>query len=77
MSVYSHNFAYTDGEQPVTLAVREALAARFSVVPASRARTLRRTWLDTFDWRLHRAGPHPGMRGRPRARRTRAERHGR
>jgi CHAD domain-containing protein len=26
------------------------------VVPARRTRTQRRTWLDTFDWRLHRAG---------------------
>ncbi len=56
MSGCSHNFAYTDGEQSVPQAVREALAPRFSVVPASRAHTLRRTWLDTFDWRLHRAG---------------------
>ncbi len=56
MSVYSHNFAYTDGERPAPQAVREALAPRFSVVPATRAHTLRRTWLDTFDWRLHRAG---------------------
>jgi CHAD domain-containing protein len=56
VSVYSHNFAYMNGEQPVTAAVREALAPQFTVVPAARARTLRRTWLDTFDWRLHRAG---------------------
>jgi CHAD domain-containing protein len=56
VSVYSHNFAYTDGERPAPQAVREALAPWFSVVPATRARTLRRTWLDTFDWRLHRAG---------------------
>jgi CHAD domain-containing protein len=56
VSVSSHNFAYTDRERPVSQAVREALAPRFSVVPATRARTLRRTWLDTFDWRLHRAG---------------------
>src|SRR5262249_11942197 len=29
---------------------------RFSVANAGPARTLRRTWLDTFDWRLFRAG---------------------
>ncbi len=29
---------------------------RFSVVKAGPSRTLRRTWLDTFDWRLFRAG---------------------
>jgi CHAD domain-containing protein len=56
VSACSHDFACTDGERPVAQALREALAPRFSVVPATRARTLRRTWLDTFDWRLHRAG---------------------
>src|ERR1022692_4875185 len=25
-------------------------------MPGGRSRTVRRTWLDTFDWRLHRAG---------------------
>ena len=56
MSACSPNFTYTGGERPVSVAVRDALAPQFSVVPATRARTLRRTWLDTFDWRLHRAG---------------------
>ena len=56
MSVYCRNFAYTDGERPAPAAVRDALAPRFTVVPATRARTLRRTWLDTYDWRLYRAG---------------------
>jgi CHAD domain-containing protein len=56
VSAHSHDFAYMDSEQPVSQAVRAALAPRFSMVPAARARTLRRTWLDTFDWRLHRAG---------------------
>src|SRR5690348_1232744 len=51
-----HNFAYMNGEQQVPEVVREALAPRYSVVPARRTRTRRRTWLDTFDWRLHRAG---------------------
>jgi CHAD domain-containing protein len=45
-----------DGERTVPTAVRNALAPRYSVVPAARSRTLRRTWLDTYDWRLHRAG---------------------
>src|SRR5215831_2912690 len=49
-------FAYMDGEQQVPEVVRQALAPRFSVVPARRTRRQRRTWLDTFDWRLHRAG---------------------
>jgi hypothetical protein len=30
--------------------------SRFSVVTTGQPRTLRRTWLDTFDWRLFRAG---------------------
>ncbi len=33
-----------------------ALAPRFSLGPAARPHTVRRTWVDTFDWRLHRAG---------------------
>jgi CHAD domain-containing protein len=45
-----------NGEQQVADVVQEALAPRFSVVPANRTRTQRITWLDTFDWRLHRAG---------------------
>jgi CHAD domain-containing protein len=36
--------------------VLAALAPRFALGTAGRPRTLRRTWLDTFDWRLHRAG---------------------
>jgi CHAD domain-containing protein len=45
-----------NGVQQVPAVVRDALAPRYSVVPARRTRTLRRIWLDTFDWRLHRAG---------------------
>ena len=56
MSVPPHNFVYTDGDQQAAEAVQEALAPRFAVVPGRRARTVRRTWLDTFDWRLYRAG---------------------
>ncbi len=44
-----------DGRPPLDV-VRAALAPRFSVAPGGRPRTVRRTWLDTFDWRLHRAG---------------------
>jgi CHAD domain-containing protein len=54
--------------QPTDEDVLAALAPRFSLGPAGRTRTMRRTWLDTFDWRLHRAGltlehvtgPRPG-----------------
>jgi CHAD domain-containing protein len=42
--------------QPGEEDVAAALAPRFALGPAGRARTVRRTWLDTFDWRLHRAG---------------------
>ena len=55
-----------DGDDPqtwddVVAAVLAALAAEFDVVP-ERARRRdhggdrRTTWLDTFDWRLHKAG---------------------
>src|SRR6516164_6611122 len=56
VSVPPHNFVYTDGDQQAAEAVQEALAPRFAVVPGRRTRTIRRTWLDTFDWRLYRAG---------------------
>jgi CHAD domain-containing protein len=36
--------------------VRAALAPRLSLAPSGRPRTLRQTWLDTFDWRLYQAG---------------------
>jgi CHAD domain-containing protein len=53
-----------DGSDPqtwddITAAVLAALAGEFEVVPepgAAGAGTRRTTWLDTFDWRLHRAG---------------------
>jgi CHAD domain-containing protein len=52
----SQNLVYNDGERSAAEAVREALAPRFSVLPGRRSRTVHRTWLDTFDWRLYRAG---------------------
>ena len=42
--------------QPGEDDVLAALTPRFTLGSAGRPRTLRRTWLDTFDWRLHRAG---------------------
>jgi CHAD domain-containing protein len=36
--------------------VREALSTAFAVASASPPRHVTRTWLDTFDWRLYRAG---------------------
>ena len=53
-----------DGSDPqtwddITSAVLAALAGEFDVVPepgAAGAGTRRTTWLDTFDWRLHKAG---------------------
>jgi CHAD domain-containing protein len=56
MSAATRNFAYLDGGRPVAEMVAETLAPQFSLVPGRRTRTLRRTWLDTFDWRLYRAG---------------------
>jgi CHAD domain-containing protein len=42
--------------QPSEDDVLAALAPRFTLGAPGRPRTVRRTWLDTFDWRLHRAG---------------------
>ena len=52
----SHDFVLSGDDRPPLDVVRAALAPRFSVAPAGRPRTVRRTWLDTFDWRLHQAG---------------------
>ena len=45
-----------DNGEPLPEKVLTALTPRFSLGAAGRARTARQTWLDTFDWRLHRAG---------------------
>jgi len=44
-----------DGRSSVDV-VRAGLAPRFSLAASGRSRTLRQTWLDTFDWRLYQAG---------------------
>src|ERR1700733_10051300 len=46
----------------------EALSTAFGVIPdrSGKPAACRRTWLDTFDWRLHRAGPTPEYAARPR-----------
>ena len=48
--------------------VLEALGAAFDVIPdrGGKPAACRRTWLDTFDWRLHRAGLTLEYAGRPR-----------
>ena len=43
-----------DGRSSVDV-VRAGLAPRFSLALSGRSRTLRQTWLDTFDWRLYQA----------------------
>ena len=48
--------AASDPGQPGEAGVLAALAPRFSVQRTARSRSVRRAWLDTFDWRLHRAG---------------------
>jgi CHAD domain-containing protein len=52
----SHDFVLAGDGRPPAEVVRAALAPRFTAAPAGRSRTLRLTWLDTFDWRLHQAG---------------------
>jgi CHAD domain-containing protein len=56
VSVAVRDLAYLDGDRPVAEMAREVLAPQISVMPGRRPRTVRRTWLDTFDWRLYRAG---------------------
>jgi CHAD domain-containing protein len=56
VEAFSHDFILTGGGRPPADVVRAALAPRFRVAPSGRSRTLRLTWLDTFDWRLHQAG---------------------
>jgi CHAD domain-containing protein len=43
-------------DQSADNGVLDAIAPRFSWVPGGRPRAVHRAWLDTFDWRLHRAG---------------------
>lgn len=56
MRASRHEFELPAGGAPPEEGLREALAPRFSLEPDGRSRALRHTWLDTFDWRLHRAG---------------------
>jgi CHAD domain-containing protein len=55
----------SEGRPPADV-VRAALAPRFTVAPDGRPSTLRLTWLDTFDWRLYRAGLTLELTSRPR-----------
>jgi CHAD domain-containing protein len=47
----------------ITAGVRETLSTSFAVSGARAGRRLVRTWLDTFDWRLYRAGLTLELRG--------------
>ena len=53
---FPHDFVLASDGRPPADVVRAALAPRLRVAPDGRPRTLRLTWLDTFDWRLHAAG---------------------
>jgi CHAD domain-containing protein len=60
--VADREYVAADGAADIDRAVQEALAraagrpGKHAGVVAEPASSLRRTWLDTFDWRLHRAG---------------------
>jgi CHAD domain-containing protein len=58
VQAFSHEFvlAGPGDDQLADDDVLDALVPRFSLVPGGRPRSVRRTWLDTFDWRLWRAG---------------------
>ena len=49
-------FVLLDGARALGDDLPLADAAPFTIAGAGRSRTVRRTWLDTFDWRLYRAG---------------------
>ena len=53
---FPHDFVLASEGRPPADVVRAALPPRFTAAPDGRPRTLRLTWLDTFDWRLHQAG---------------------
>ena len=53
---FPHDFVLASEDRAPVDVARAALAPRFKVAPAGRPRTVRLTWLDTFDWRLHQAG---------------------
>ena len=53
---FSHDFVLAGDGRLSADVVRAAFAPRFTVAPAGRPHTVQLTWLDTFDWRLHRAG---------------------
>jgi len=49
-------FEMEGAAEPAPGSVLAALRPAFAVAGGRGSRTLRRVWLDTFDWRLHRAG---------------------
>jgi CHAD domain-containing protein len=60
--VADREYVAVDGTTDIDRAVQKALArasgrpGKHAGIVAEPASTIRRTWLDTFDWRLHRAG---------------------
>jgi CHAD domain-containing protein len=52
----ARDFVLGDGHGSAPEELQAALEPRYSLVKDGRPHTLRRTWLDTFDWRLYRAG---------------------
>jgi CHAD domain-containing protein len=62
----SREFVLAEHDQQVLNQVLDELTATFAVAGDNRPAKLRRTWLDTFDWRLYRAGltlQHVAVRG--------------
>ncbi len=49
-------FVLVSESDPADKWLQETGDPRFGVLPGGRSRTVRRTWLDSFDWRLFRAG---------------------
>lgn len=56
MASDSREFFLTDGERPPGDDIPPVADDRIRIAGPAATRRLRRTWLDTFDWRLYRAG---------------------
>ena len=56
VEAFPHDFVLAGDGRPPENVVRAAIAPRYTVAPDGRPRSLRLTWLDTFDCRLRHAG---------------------
>jgi CHAD domain-containing protein len=65
---FTHQLVLAADDRAGTAGVAGALLPEFGCAPAGRPVTVRRTWLDTFDWRLYLAGLTLQQASRPGSR---------